>query len=834
MKKLFTLLLFVLAGFGSHAQVLVSQSFNVTTVTNTPPTGWTINSLSTNTTNGCNGTDISQVPSGGFICSSTSPAPNPTAHSGSGMGGYNSWDISSGSASEFVSPVLDFSALGTNTMTIWVYNQAAFYGHDSLRFLVNTSPTSVGGYLLDALIPNYNPPSVGWTQYQYQIPTTFTSTTNYIIIRAVSNYGYDVFFDDVDVTHNPPTPCTGTPAAPSISNTPYSAALPVCSGSAITLNGVDPNFPTIGGLTYQWQSSSSASGPWSNVTVGTGATTRTYNTGALTTSTYFRMTTTCTASTLTSNSAAFLIPIGAPQPSTISGSPSFCPGDLSSYSVTVVGGTTYSWTLPSGWSGTSTSNYITITPGLNPGTISVTATTACGTSIAQTKSIVLSSAPAVPGTITGNTNVCNASTQPYSIVPVAGAVSYAWTVPSGWSITGSSVGSSINTTPSTNSGSVSVTAINGCGSNTNSIAVVVVNSLPSPGTITGNSTPCSNTLNTYSINPVAGATSYQWYLPSGWSGTTTGTSIQAYTGTTNGNLYVTAFSTCATSPTSTLATTIIPSVLPTVSLSPSIPAFCQGALITFTATPSNGGSAPTYMWQKNGTAIINTGSTYLDNKIATGDVIAVTLQSNAVCRTRDTTSAQFISPTVTPSSVPGINVNEAPVPALCSGLNRFFTSSIVNGGLMPTYQWYNNGYPISGATGNSYQSTMLSNNDSISVMLTSTVACATTPSVFSNKIGVVVLPNVVPTVSVSSSSTTAGSGQINFTTTSSGGGTGATFQWLRNGVNIPFATGSTFSSSTLSPGDHIAVEMFSYDPCAMPSLVQSNEIVLDNPLDIVS
>ncbi|MEO6831912.1 MAG: T9SS type A sorting domain-containing protein, partial [Chitinophagaceae bacterium] len=42
------------------------------------------------------------------------------------------------------------------------------------------------------------------------------------------------------------------------------------------------------------------------------------------------------------------------------------------------------------------------------------------------------------------------------------------------------------------------------------------------------------------------------------------------------------------------------------------------------------------------------------------------------------------------------------------------------------------------------------------------------------------------------------------------------------------------SSSTLSPGDHIAVEMFSYDPCAMPSLVQSNEIVLDNPLDIVS
>lgn len=835
MKKLSVLLFVILAGFGSRAQVLLTESFNVTSVTSTPPTGWTINSLSTNVSNGCNGTDISQVPSGGFICTNNgAPQPTPTAHSGSGMGGYNCWDIVSGSASEFVSPVLDFSASGTNTMNIWVYNQQAFYGSDSLMFLVNTSPTSVGGVLLDALIPNYNPPSVGWTQYQYQIPTSFTSTTNYIIIRAVSNYGYDVFFDDVDVTHNPPTPCTGTPAAPSISNTPYSAALPVCTGTSITLNGFDPNFPTIGGLTYQWQSSSSSTGPWANVTAGTGATTRTYNTGSLTSSTYFRMTTTCTASTLTSNSAAFLIPIGAAQPGTITGAPSFCPGDPLTYTVTAVSGSSYTWTLPTGWSGTSTTNAITVTPSLSSGTISVKATNSCGTSIAQTKAIILGSAPAVPGTITGNTYVCNASTQTYSVVPVTGAVSYTWTVPTGWSISGSAVGSSISTITSSSSGTISVMAINGCGSNTNSVSIIVVNSLANPGTITGNSTPCSNTLNSYSINPVPGATSYQWYLPSGWSGTTTGTSIQAFAGTTNGNLKVTAFSSCATSPTASLATTIIPSVLPSISLSPSMPSFCQGALITFTATPGNAGSTPSYTWKKNGTVIINTGTTYLDNKLTTGDVIEVMLQSNAICRMRDTASAQFILPAVTPSSTPGINVDEFPVADKCEGVNRIFTSNIVDGGAMPTYQWYNNNNLIAGATGSTYQSTTLANNDSLSVLLTSTAVCATSPSVLSNRFGVEVFPNVVPTVSASSSTTTVGNGEIIFTATATGGGTGATYQWLRNGVNIPFATGPTFSSSTLSPGDHISVKMLSYAPCALPASVQSNDIIMDNPLAIGS
>lgn len=85
-------------------------------------------------------------------------------------------------------------------------------------------------------------------------------------------------------------------------------------------------------------------------------------------------------------------------PSSISGSTTVCSSttDLV-YSVTNVPGTTYNWTLPSGWSQTAggTTNSITVTAGSSSGNISVTATTTCGTSSASTLGISVSSVPSI-------------------------------------------------------------------------------------------------------------------------------------------------------------------------------------------------------------------------------------------------------------------------------------------------------------------------------------------------------------------------------------------------------------------------------------------------------
>ena len=66
---------------------------------------------------------------------------------------------------------------------------------------------------------------------------------------------------------------------------------------------------------------------------------------------------------------------------------------------------------------------------------------------------------------------------------------------------------------------------------------------PAPGAITGiRTTPCAGSVETYSINAVQGADSYEWSLPAGWSGSSDSTSITAITNGTGGVISVKAFS----------------------------------------------------------------------------------------------------------------------------------------------------------------------------------------------------------------------------------------------------------------------------------------------------
>ncbi len=79
------------------------------------------------------------------------------------------------------------------------------------------------------------------------------------------------------------------------------------------------------------------------------------------------------------------------QPSVILGNTTVCPGDNQNYSVSpVAGATAYTWTLPSGWTGTSATNSISVIAGNASGTISVTANNACGSSSARTLALLSS------------------------------------------------------------------------------------------------------------------------------------------------------------------------------------------------------------------------------------------------------------------------------------------------------------------------------------------------------------------------------------------------------------------------------------------------------------
>ncbi|NGF77410.1 hypothetical protein G5B10_16130, partial [Fluviicola sp. SGL-29] len=118
--------------------------------------------------------------------------------------------------------------------------------------------------------------------------------------------------------------------------------------------------------------------------------------------------------------------------------------------------TSYTWTLPSGWSGSNTTNSINATSGANGGTITVTANNACGTSAQQTFNVTTTTVPTQPSAITGNGIICATANGTYSVTNDPTATSYTWTLPSGWS--GSSTTNSINATSGANGGTITVTA----------------------------------------------------------------------------------------------------------------------------------------------------------------------------------------------------------------------------------------------------------------------------------------------------------------------------------------------------------------------------------------
>jgi hypothetical protein len=631
-----------------------------------------------------------------------------------------------------------------------------------------------------------------------------------------------------------PANCSGTPSAATITTSAMTTAAPLCAGSTKALAASNPNGP-VTNLSFQWQSGLSSTGPFTNVTNGTGATTLNYTTGPISANTWFRVGIKCSTSGITTWSSAYQVRVGASQPGTISGKTTFCPGDPVTYSVPAVAGHTYTWTLPTGWSGTSISNSIVVTPGSSSGTISVKANGCGAISTARTLAIVPGSTPSTPAGISGKSDICPNLPQTYSVPAVTGASYYTWTLPNGW--TGTSTTNSITLTPDTSNGTISVKAVNGCGpSPTATKTINVIKNLAHPGTVTSsavNGVYCSGKLYSFSINPVPGATSYQWVLPSGWSGNNTGTSIQAFAGTTGGQVQVNAYVTCSTSPTASVSTPVNTSVTPTVSISPSSPIICSAKPNVFTASSTNGGAAPTYMWKKNGNTVTGVGATYTDATLVSGDVISVALMSSAVCKSMDTVRSNNITVTVIPTANPGISINSTPVITICSGTRLNFSTTIVGGGSAPTYQWYRNSTAISGATSSTYSGASFNNADTITVKLTTSAICYTAPVVTSNRVGIVVNPMAAPTVTISASSTAAGQ-PITFTATHTGGGATPAYQWKLNGVNIMGETNDTYTATALAAGDHISVMLQSVDPCAQPSIATSDPIIIGSATSIAS
>lgn len=146
-------------------------------------------------------------------------------------------------------------------------------------------------------------------------------------------------------------------------------------------------------------------------------------------------------------------------PGAITGNTTLCSGTTATYSVAAVSGaTTYTWTLPSGWSGSSTTNSINVTSGTSSGNITCTANNACGSSSAATMAVSGS-------TYSLTTNVTNVSCNGGSngsatITPAGGSApfTYSWSPSGGTSATATNLSAGNYVVTSTDNTGCSATA----------------------------------------------------------------------------------------------------------------------------------------------------------------------------------------------------------------------------------------------------------------------------------------------------------------------------------------------------------------------------------------
>jgi hypothetical protein len=122
------------------------------------------------------------------------------------------------------------------------------------------------------------------------------SSTSFTPISPCLSYGYGET-EDYLINIVPAATCSGTITG----GTTVTSATPVCPSTTVTLSTTGSTLAS--GITYQWQSAATATGPWTNIT---GATSNTYAT-TVNADTYFQLVMTCTASGSTAISTPVLV-----------------------------------------------------------------------------------------------------------------------------------------------------------------------------------------------------------------------------------------------------------------------------------------------------------------------------------------------------------------------------------------------------------------------------------------------------------------------------------------------------------------------------------------------
>ena len=620
----------------------------------------------------------------------------------------------------------------------------------------------------------------------------------------------------------------------------------ICVGSSASFTAA----PTNGGATptYQWKVNG----------INTGTNSSTFTSSSLQNgdivSCVMSSSLPCiTSANVTSNTITMSVVSSAPASVSITSSngSSVCQGSNTIFTAAPTNGgltPSYQWKLNGANVGTNSSSYSNAA--LNTSDVVVcymTSSESCAsplTSVSNsiTITIIPTAAPTLSISSAQGTSICAGTSVFFTATPTNGGSSPNFQ----WKINGTNVGpnSAFFNTNTLAQGDIvtcvvtsNATCVNGQTATSNALTFnVTSNVTPSVSITASATTSCAGSSVSFTATPTNGGTtpSYQWKV----NGNNVGTNSSTYSTSSlqNGDVVTCVLSSslsCVTSSavTSNAITMTINAFSPvSVAISSSVgTTICQGTTATFTATPVNGGTTPSYQWQVNGFNVGTNASTYTSSSLSNGDIVTCNMTSNAACPSPTTASSNSISMTVNTVSAPTVTISSNQGTSICAGTSVVFTAAETNGGSSPSYQWNVNGSNV-GTNQAFYTTTSLQQGDIVTCVVTSNATCVNGQTATSNALVFTVTAIVTPSVSIASSTTTICQGSLaSFTASATNGGSSPTYNWLVNGN--PVGTNSAFfSSSSLQNGDVVTCLLSSSLSCVTSSTAMSNGLTMSvNP-----
>jgi hypothetical protein len=491
-------------------------------------------------------------------------------------------------------------------------------------------------------------------------------------------------------------------------------------------------------LSYQWQKNDA------NIS---GATSSSYTTSATTSAdngSTFKVVVSNSAGNVTSNTATLTVNAAAVAP-TITTQPAnqtVTAGQTATFSVVAAGTAplSYQWQKNgANISGATSSGYTTpATAASDSGsTFDVVVSNSAGSVTSAAATLAVNAPPSITTQPVSQT-VTVAQTATFSVVAAGTApLSYQWQK-NGANISGAT--SSNYTTPATtsadNGSTFKVVVSNSAGNVTSNTATLTVNAAAVAPTIT--TQPANQTVTagqTATFSAVATGTaplSYQWQKNgANISGATSSSyTTPATTSADNGSTFNIVVSNSVGNVTSNTATLTVnaAAVAPTVTTQPANQTVTAGQTATFSVVAA--GTAPlSYQWQKNGANISGATSSSYTTPATTSSDSGATFKVVISNSAGNTTSNAATLTVNTAQAGPSITTQPASQ-TVASGQTATF--AVAATGTAPlSYQWFENGTAISGATSSTYTApatTTSDNGDVFQVTVSNSVSSVTSNS----------------------------------------------------------------------------------------------------------